>query len=137
MTRASRTLLVMGLLSVGGVASLAWMAQRYSSALEGRTARARAVPGAARGVLPRDDDAAERLVEAYVAVRGALEAPRTDERSTREVLDAALETERLTLEQYRELDLLVRAWREGAADLPPSYRAALDRRRERIGLAGD
>jgi len=83
----------------------------------------------------------ERLVEAYLGVRGALQlsqagAPHQGAapRSPRQVLDAALEVQRLTLEQYRELDRLVQAWREGAADLPSAYRTALDRRRARLDV---
>ena len=134
-------MLVMALLSIGGVAALAWMAERYSSALERRSAGPGVRPGAARGVLPQDEAAAERLVEAYLGVRGALQlsqagAPHQGAapRSPRQVLDAALEVQRLTLEQYRELDRLVQAWREGAADLPSAYRTALDRRRARLDV---
>ena len=139
MTRASRMVLVMALLSIGGVAALAFLASRYSSALERRNAG----PGAARGVLPQDEAAAERLVEAYLAVRGALDEARAGAsagaavpRSTRQVLDAALDVQRMTLEQYRELDRLVQAWRQGAADLPSAYRAALERRRARLDVPG-
>jgi hypothetical protein len=133
----------MALFAIGGVAALGWMAERYSSALERRSAERDVRSGAARGVLPRDETAAERLVEAYLAVQQAFADARAVKpageaaRSTRETLDAALAAERLTLEQYRELDRLVHDWRTGAADVPTSYRGALDRRRERLAASAD
>jgi len=133
MTRASRMVLVMGLLSIGGVASLAFMAHRYSAALERRSASVdRRAGGAAAQALPEGE--AERLVAAYLDVRRALEqAPagnttgRAAPLSVREGLDAALAARGLTLAQYRELDRLAHAWRAGSADVPSSYRAALER----------
>ena len=143
MTRPTRTVLVMALFAIGGVAALAWMAERYSSALERRSAGRDVPPGAASGVLPHDEAAAERLVEAYLAVQQALHDSRegttagNPPRSTRETLDAALAAERLTLEQYRELDRLVHAWRTGTADVPSVYRDAFHRRRERLAASAD
>ena len=133
MTRTSRTILVMGLMAVGGVAALTWMAQRYGQALSRQPGAAEA--GDAR--LPPAD--AERLVAAYVSVARALDAARTNvssdrerEDATRVALSRALALHDLTPERYRQLETLEQAWRAGSADVPRAYREALERQRDRV-----
>ena len=74
MTRTSRTLLILVLMSIGTVVVLAMMAQRYGKVLEARQQARNTSSGAAPALSGALVDAeAERNVAAYLHVTGALE----------------------------------------------------------------
>lgn len=135
MTRGTRTIVVMGLIAVGGVVSLAWMAQRYGDVLSRRGGAAR--PQATTDELPDSD--ADRLVEAYLRVRSILAGAHDDSPAAAQergvTLTEALAAHGLAPEQYQELEAMHRAWRSDSPEVPAAYREAFDRRRERLGEA--
>jgi hypothetical protein len=146
MTRTSRTLLILVLMSIGAVVVLAMMAQRYNKVLE---ARQRAEqrgdrPVAAAGVpevLPEQD--ARRHVEAYLQVMGSLssgvaelgEDAEIDEAARarlRVVFERALVENGLDRAEFQEIDSVVRAWQEGSPEVPGAHRRELDRRADEV-----
>ena len=140
MTRTSRTLLVLGLMSIGTVIVLGMMARRYTRVLEARQQTENASPRSAgddSGALL--DSAAERNVQAYLYVTSALkqaaEAMGEQEASTevgidklRMTFERALVESRLDRGGFQEMDGVVRAWEAGSQEVSQAYRRELDRR---------
>ena len=141
MTRTSRTLLVLVLMSIGAVVVLAMMAQRYSKVLEARQQAeqrgARRVTAGAPGALSESD--AQRHVAAYLRVMADLsqavdelgEEARIDETARAElrvVFERALVETGLDRAEFQEIDSVVGAWREGSPEVPAEHRRELDRR---------
>ena len=139
MTRTSRTLLILVLMSIGTVVVLAMMAQRYSRVLESRQhaggAVSRAAPGEV-GELP--DSEAARYVAAYLGVMSTLKqtVSEMDEETTaeatlaelRSTFERALADRGLERAGFQEMDGVVRAWEAGSEEVPEAYRRELDRR---------
>jgi len=140
MTRTSRTLLVLVLMSIGTVVVLGMMARRYTRVLEARqqteNASRRSAADVSGALL---DSAAERNVQAYLYVTSALkqaaEAMGEQEAST----EAGIEKLRMTFERvlvesrldrggFQEMDGVVRAWEAGSQEVSQAYRRELDRR---------
>jgi hypothetical protein len=140
MTRTSRTLLVLGLMSIGTVIVLGMMAGRYTRVLEARQQAENASPrsaGDVSGALL--DSAAERNVQAYLYVTSALkqaaEAMGEQEASTQAGIDQLRMTfERVLVESrldrsgFQEMDAVVGAWEAGSQEVSQAYRRELDRR---------
>jgi hypothetical protein len=140
MTRTSRTLLVLGLMSIGTVIVLGMMARRYTQVLEARqqaeSASARSAGDVSGALL---DSAAERNVQAYLYVTSALkqaaEAMGEREASTeagidklRMTFERVLVESRLDRSGFQEMDGVVRAWEAGSQEVSQAYRRELDRR---------
>ena len=139
MTRTSRTLLILVLMSIGTVVVLALMAQRYNRVLEGRqrpvSAGSRPVHDAV-GELPNSE--AARYVQAYLGVMSSLKQAvvTIDENTTpdatlaglRSTFERALADEGLERAGFQEMDGVVRAWEAGSTEVPDAYRRELDRR---------
>jgi len=139
MTRTSRTLLILVLMSIGTVVVLAMMAQRYSRVLESRQNAGGAASRPARGEVGElPDSEAARYVAAYLGVMSTLKqtVSEMDEETTAE---AALAELRGTFERamadrgldragFQEMDGVVRAWEAGSREVPDAYRRELDRR---------
>ena len=138
MTRTSRTLLILVLMSIGTVVVLALMAQRYNRVLEGRQKPAGAGSGPvhdAVGELP--DSEAARYVEAYLGVMNSMKqavvamentTPEATLAGLRSTFQRALEEEGLERAGFQEMDGVVRAWEAGSTEVPDAYRRELDRR---------
>jgi hypothetical protein len=145
MTRTSRTLLVLVLMSVGAVVVLAMMAQRYNRVLEARQRAGQRggrppVAGTA-GALQESE--ARRHVEAYLGVMAALsdavaelgQGGTVDEAARaklRVVFERALVDNELDRAEFQEIDSVVRAWEQGSPDVPREHRRELDRRAEDV-----
>jgi hypothetical protein len=139
MTRTSRTLLVLGLMSVGAVVVLAMMAQRYGKVLEQRgEARGREVRSVDAPGTSAEQERAAREIAVYLAVMASLkedlalrkrQAPGepTDD-AAEDSLDRALGQHGLSRVDFSRLALIVRAWREGSPEVAEAYRRELDRR---------
>ena len=139
MTRTSRTLLILTLMSIGTVVVLAMMAGRYGRVLEGRQqagdSGSRAVHAGA-GELPNSE--AVRYVEAYLAVTNSMKqaAAAMGEETTgeaglaglRSAFERTLEERGLERADFQEMDAVVRAWEAGSTEVPDAYRRELDRR---------
>jgi hypothetical protein len=131
-------LLVSVLLALGGLGSLAWMAQRYGRLAGTRAARARpAAPS-------RSDPAPEALgqVDAFLEVRRlvgrALAAPAgrpVDAESFRATRERALDEVGMTAAAYERMRERYRAWRAGASPLDDPTARAIERRRRELGGA--
>lgn len=144
MTRTSRTLLVLVVMSIGTVVVLAMMARRYTQVLEARQ-QAESVASLTQldesGAL--QDAAARRNVEAYLGVMSALkdaaealggDAAPTEEgiAELRRTFDRALTESRMDRAGFQEMDGVVRAWEAGSQEVPLAYRTELDRRAAQI-----
>lgn len=144
MTRTSRTLLILVLMSIGTVIVLAMMAQRYGKVLEARQQARNTSSGAAPALSGALVDAeAERNVAAYLHVTGALEqavAAMGDEATNsdagvaelRMTFERALIESRLDRAGFQEMDGVVKAWEVGSEEVPQAYRRALDRRADEV-----
>jgi hypothetical protein len=139
MTRTSRTLLILVLMSIGTVVVLAMMAQRYSRVLEGRQKTGGAQPPTAHGEVGElPDSEAARYVAAYLSVMSTLKqaVSEMDEETTAEAalaelrgtFERALSDRELDRAGFQEMDGVVRAWEAGSAEVPEAYRRELDRR---------
>jgi len=138
MTRTSRTLLILVLMSIGTVVVLAMMAQRYGKVLDARQ-QARSTAPASNVSGPLADAEAARNVAAYLDVKSALgqaeealgnDAPHseTGQADLRMIFDRALVESRLERAGFQEMDAVVRAWEAGSNEVPQAYRRELDRR---------
>jgi hypothetical protein len=135
-------LLVVGLMAIGGVVALAWMAQRYSEVLGVREGASGARPPQRAVVDGLSDADAVRYVEAYLGVRQALDqtlAEQPDGATTVEVrraLDEALDRQLgavgLDRVEFQEIESVYAAWRAGQSDVPPGFRQAFERRRRQL-----
>ena len=140
MTRTSRTLLVLVLMSIGTVVVLAMMAQRYGKVLEARQQAQSATPRADDNDSgPLADAEAARNVAAYLFVTNALgkaaeamgdDAARSEAglAELRGTFERALVKSRLGRAEFQELDAVVGAWEVGSEEVPQAYRRELDRR---------
>jgi hypothetical protein len=147
MTRTSRTLLILILMSIGTVVVLAMMAQRYGKVLEVRQQAQSATPGAEDNDSgPLADAEAARNVAAYLHVTSALgeaaEALGEEAASSqdgvselRRTFERALVESRLERAGFQEMDAVVRAWNEGSDEVPQAYRRELDRRAAEVKQA--
>lgn len=144
MTRPTRTLLILGVMAIGGLIALAMMAQRYGEALEGRQHRA-APRRQGEGTHAAD---AEHHVIALVSIRRALKTALDGQRdrtetevraALRSTLSDQLRAHDLDRDEYRRIESVFRAWRAGNEEVPAGYREALDRRTDELddlGLGG-
>jgi hypothetical protein len=140
MTRTSRTLLVLALMSIGTVVVLAMMARRYNQVLEARKQTESAAPGTESDVSGHLlDSAARRNVQAYLYVNRALKQAEAEmgeqEAATeggidelRATFERALIESRLDRAGFQEMDGVVSAWEAGSQEVPQAYRRELDRR---------
>jgi hypothetical protein len=140
MRRATRTILVLGVISVVAVVALALMARRYEALLGDRSEPA--VRRAAVGI--------EAEVDRYLDVRRAIQrtierldgdrsAAVPDEQTLRALSGArgrALASSGLDIEAYRRIDAECRRLLEGLPPRDDEVRAALDSRRERLAELG-
>jgi hypothetical protein len=140
MTRTSRTLLVLVVMSIGTVVVLAMMARRYNQVLQARQRAEIAAPRTERDVTGHLlDSGARHNVEAYLKVSGAVKqavqamgkevaATEVGIAELRMTFDRALIESRLDRAGYQEMDGVVRAWEAGSEEVPQAYRLELDRR---------
>jgi hypothetical protein len=143
MTRTSRTLLILILMSIGTVVVLAMMAQRYSRVLEDRR-KARTTDARASHVGVRELPEAEAgiYVEAYLQVMATLrETIDSMDESTsgdqarvqlRSAFEQALTAHGLDRPGFQEMDGVIRAWEQGSAEVPEAYRRELVRRADEV-----
>ena len=138
MTRPTRTLLLVGVISLGGVVSLAIIAERYGEVLQTQADRSSPPPTVEE--LP-DADAA-RFVTSFVDIRTRLRQvydesdsqagieqlrPALDEAFARGLIDNDIDRV-----AYQEMDSVYRAWLDGRDDVPSAFRTELDRYRETL-----
>ena len=139
MTRTSRTLLILVLMSIGTVVVLAMMAHRYGQVLEDRQKAGETAPRATHEDVNELPDAeAARYVAAYLGVMSALKqtVAAMDEETAaaaaiaelRRAFERALAERRMDRTGFQEMDGVVRAWEAGSTEVPDAYRRELDRR---------
>jgi hypothetical protein len=145
MTQQSRMLLIILLLSIGGVSALMFVAQRYARVLE-RQAPAAAAPAAdaAQSAAATESqwrreaiDRALEHVDGFIGVRRRLQAEidRRGGRLTGPEAFSALRGEALTaagidVGVYRTVREQFRSWRSGRLDRHSLMAAAFERRRK-------
>ena len=124
MPNATRTILLLVVLAVGGLWALGYTAQRYARLLHTSAETA---------------EDATRRVEGFVRVRRAMlreivtwEDGSVDAEALRRARDRALALHRIDPRAYAEIRELYRAWREGRLQAGTSVAAALERRREEV-----
>ena len=152
MTSQGRTLAVLALFALVGVAALGFLAGRYRDLAEARVGEAASRPPSARTTVrsaPRIEAflAVRREVKAALAAGGLSAndllpggAPPVDRRAGERVLAEvrrrralALERAALSEEDYTALRDAYLGWKEGRAGLAPELREAFEGRRSELG----
>ncbi|HXV75214.1 MAG TPA: hypothetical protein VD788_02775 [Candidatus Polarisedimenticolaceae bacterium] len=134
MTRATRSALMLGLISLGGVVALAMIAERYGKVVrarqvgrDGRPSAVEALPDAeATHYVARLLEVRRTVYRAYATRNEAASPedlrPALDRAFEQALLDGGLD--RIT---YQEIDSVYRAWRQGSDEVPAAYRVELER----------
>lgn len=122
MRSSTRTLLVLGVMTLGGLGALSWIGRQYSRALRDATS------GRAGAPRPGPQEA-DRRTRAFVQVRRAMKAAFESDRDLDGVRTAraqALERTGLAPGDYAALLLAYREWKERATTGDRALDAAFD-----------